>query len=91
MPIMMKMIMKARKETMQIRREEFFLLRKYKLLDDGEYFITCRHKKSRRKKYYIALDTVRYKIAKLIRNREAPKEIVVWFYSRFSNKKKVGA
>lgn len=50
MPIMMKMIMKARKETMQIRREEFFLLRKYKLLDDGEYFITCRHKKSRRKK-----------------------------------------
>ena len=76
---------------MQIRREEFILLQKYHLLEIGEYWITCKHKKSRRKKYYIALDTVRYKIAKLMRNREAPKEIVSWFYSRFSNKKKVGA
>lgn len=76
---------------MQIRKDEFRLLMKHSLLDKGEYYITCRHKKSKRKKYYIALDTVRYKITKLMRNREAPKEIVDWFYIRFSNKKKVGA
>lgn len=74
---------------MEIRREEFDLLQKYNLLEKGEYYITCRHKKSKRKKYHIALDTVRYKIAKLMRNREAPKEVVNWFYSRF-NKKKAG-
>lgn len=74
---------------MEIRREEFELLKKYDLLKVGEYYITCRHKKSKRKKYHIALDTIRYKITKLMRTREAPKEIVDWFYSRFSNKKKV--
>lgn len=76
---------------MEIRREEFFLLMKYNLVNSGEYYITCRHKKSKRKKYYIALDTIRYKITKLMKNREAPKEIVSWFYTRFSNKKKAGA
>ena len=76
---------------MQIRRDEFDLLMKHHLVESGEYYITCRHKKSRRKKYYIALDTIRYKIAKLMRNREAPKEIVDWFYVRLSNKKKVSA
>lgn len=72
---------------MEIRREEFLLLKKYNLVNNGEYYITCKHKKSRRKKYYIALDTIRYKITKLMRNREAPREIVDWFYSRFSKKK----
>lgn len=76
---------------MEIRREEFELLKKYNLVENGEYFITCRHKKSKRKKYHIALDTIRYRIAKLMKNREAPLEIVKWFYSRFSNRKKVGA
>ena len=76
---------------MEIRRDEFFLLMKYHLVEAGEYYITCRHKKSRRKKYYIALDTIRYKITKLMRNRVAPKEIVEWFYTRFSNKRKVDA
>ena len=75
---------------MEIRKDEFQLLMKYHLVDHGEYYITCKHKKSKRKKYHIALDTVRYKITKLMRNREAPREIVDWFYSRFSNKKKVG-
>lgn len=75
---------------MEIRREEFELLKKYNILESGEYYITCKHKKSKRKKYHIALDTVRYKIAKLMRNRNAPKEIVNWFYSRFNSKKKAG-
>ncbi|MBO7693818.1 MAG: hypothetical protein J6T10_14455 [Methanobrevibacter sp.] len=76
---------------MEIRREEFELLMKHHILENGNYYITCKHKKSKRKKYHIALDTVRYKIAKLMKNREAPREIVDWFYGRFSNKKKVGA
>jgi len=75
---------------MQIRRDEFDLLRRYDLLHNGEYYITCRHKKSKRKKYYIALDTIRFRISKMMKNREAPIDIVNWFYSRFSNKKKVG-
>lgn len=76
---------------MQIRREEFELLLKFHLLENGEYYITCKHKKSKRKKYYIAVDTIRYKIAKLMKNREAPIEVVNWFYSRLAPKKKVGA
>ena len=75
---------------MEIRREEFNLLLKYNLLRVGEYYITCRHKKSKRKKYYIAVNTIRYRIAKLMQNREAPMEIVNWFYSRLAPKKKVG-
>lgn len=76
---------------MEIRRDEFLLLMNNHILNNGEYYITCKHKKSKRKKYHIAVDTVRYKIAKLMRNREAPKEVVDWFYNRLSNKKKVGA
>lgn len=76
---------------MLIRRDEFDLLQKSQLINKGEYYITCKHKKSKRKKYYIASDTIRFRIVKLMKERQAPKEIVDWFYNRLSPRKKVGA